>query len=185
MKIEINGIESSYEPVGKKAVLLCPPHPLMGGNRFDARLVRIANELNKIGFSTLIFDYRGYREGIGEIEDAKTCIEFLKSRHSSVSILGYSFGSVVASNVADLCSSAIFISPLPSIGSISFRDSKVPKLLIMAKRDQFVSLSESLDLFFRLSEPRDFVILDTDHFYFGKFDVLAKKVCDFLMINVF
>ncbi|MCC6027894.1 MAG: alpha/beta hydrolase [Archaeoglobales archaeon] len=183
MEIEIGGIEASYCLSGEKAVLLCPPHPLMGGNRFDVRLVRISEELNKLGFSTLSFDYKGYRNGIGEIEDAKTCIEFLKSRHSNVSVLGYSFGSVVASNVANICNSAIFISPLPSIGSIVFKDANVPKLFIIAKKDQFLPLSESLDLFFKLSEPKDFVILDTDHFYSGKFDILAKKVCEFLNIE--
>ncbi|MEM4702828.1 MAG: alpha/beta hydrolase [Archaeoglobaceae archaeon] len=142
MDIEIQKIKATYDPVGEKAVLLCPPHPLMGGCRFDERLVRIARRLNSLGFSTMIFDYRGYREGIGEIEDAKICIDFLKSMHSTVTIVGYSFGSVVASNVANLCNSAVFISPLPSIGSISFKDSEVPKLFVIAKRDQFISLSD-------------------------------------------
>jgi len=115
----------------------------MGGNRFDVRLERISEKLNDSGISTLAFDYKGYRDGIGEIEDAKICIKFLRQRHSAIFVIGYSFGSVVASNVADLCDVAVYISPLPSIGSIKFADCGKNKLFIIAKRDQFVSLGKS------------------------------------------
>ncbi|MDW7989779.1 MAG: alpha/beta hydrolase [Archaeoglobaceae archaeon] len=181
MEIKIRNIKATYDYAGEKVALLCPPHPLMGGNRFDVRLGKISDKLNSSRVSTLIFDYDGYRGGFGEIEDAKLCIDFLKSRHSSISVIGYSFGSLVASNVADLCDSAVYISPLPSIDSIAFKDSKIPKFFVIARKDQFISLSESFMLFFKATEPKDFIILDTDHFYFGKFDVLAEKIKDFLI----
>lgn len=180
MNLEIKSIKATYEKLGKMAVLLCPPHPLMGGNRFDERLQRIAAKLSRANISSLRFDYRGYRKGVGEVDDAKICLDFLRERHEKVAILGYSFGSVVASNVADLCDLAIYISPLPSIDSIDFKDTKKAKFFVIAKRDQFVSFPESLELLSKASEPKDFVILDTDHFYFGKFDILAEKVCEFV-----
>lgn len=180
MNVDIKSIKATYEALGSNAVLLCPPHPLMGGSRFDERLERIAKRLSKINISSLRFDYKDYRRGVGEIEDAKLCLEFLKSRHKKVAILGYSFGSVVASNVADLCDLAVYISPLPSIDSIDFKDTKKPKFFVVAKRDQFVSFSESLELISKASEPKDFIILDTDHFYFGKFETLAEKVSEFI-----
>ncbi|MCS7129927.1 MAG: alpha/beta hydrolase [Archaeoglobaceae archaeon] len=179
MDLEIKSIKANYEYMGENAILLCPPHPLMGGSRFDERLERIVEKLSEEKISSLRFDYRSYRKGIGEIEDAKICLDFLKSRHTQIGVVGYSFGSVVASNIAELCDFAIYISPLPSIDSITFRDSKNPKFFVIAKRDQFVSISDSLELISKASEPRDFVILDTDHFYFGKFDVLAEKICAF------
>ncbi|MEM0302293.1 MAG: alpha/beta fold hydrolase [Archaeoglobaceae archaeon] len=181
MNLEINSIKATYLKRGKMAVLLCPPHPLMGGSRFDERLQRIASRLSKENISSLSFDYRGYRKGLGEVEDAKNCLSFLRERHERVVVLGYSFGSVVASNVADLCDLAIYISPLPSIDSIEFEDTKKAKFFVIAKRDQFVSFSESLELLSKAREPKDFVILDTDHFYFGKFDILAEKVTDFVL----
>ncbi|MCS7143861.1 MAG: alpha/beta hydrolase [Archaeoglobaceae archaeon] len=180
MNVEIKSIKATYENLGENAVLLCPPHPLMGGNRFDERLQRIVKRMSKANISSLRFDYRDYRNGLGEIEDAKLCLEFLRSRHRKVAILGYSFGSVVASNVSDLCEIAIYISPLPSIDAIDFKDSKNPKFFVIAKRDQFVPLSESLEIISKANEPKDFVILDTDHFYFGKFELLAEKVCEFI-----
>jgi alpha/beta superfamily hydrolase len=180
MNILIKSIKATYEDSGDNVVLLCPPHPLMGGSRFDERLERISQRLSALGISSLRFDYREYRKGLGEVEDAKTCLEFLKGKHSKIAILGYSFGSVVASNVADLCDLSVYISPLPSIDSIEFKDSRKPKFFVIARRDQFIPFSESLEIYSRASEPKDFIILDTDHFYFGKFDLLAEKVCEFV-----
>lgn len=181
MDIEIKSIRATYEDLEDFSVLLCPPHPLMGGSRYDERLQRISKKLSENRISSLRIDYRSYRRGIGEIEDAKQCLDFLKSRHSKIAILGYSFGSVIASNLAELCDLAIYISPMPLIDSIEFKDSKNQKLFIIARRDQFVPFSVSLELFSKASEPKSFVILDTDHFYFGKFDILAEKVCDFII----
>lgn len=180
MEIEVEGIRATYRSFGDRCALLCPPHPLMGGNRYDVRLERISERLNDSGISTLAFDYKGYREGVGEVKDAKICIDFLRQRHRKIFVVGYSFGSVVASNVAELCDAAVYISPIPSIGSIKFADCEKRKFFIMAKRDQFVSLGESFLLYQRAKHPKDFVILDTDHFYFGKFETLAEKVCEFL-----
>ncbi len=174
-------IKGTYEVKGDKAALLCPPHPLMGGNRFDVRLERIANELHKIGFSTLRFDYRQpFRSGIEEIEDAKTCLEYLKESYSFIAVIGYSFGSVVASNIAEECNALVLISPIKKIDDIELKDSKVPKLIVFATKDNFVSVGESKEIFDFLSPPKEVLKLETDHFYFGKFDVLARSVADFL-----
>ncbi|MEM2788009.1 MAG: dienelactone hydrolase family protein [Archaeoglobaceae archaeon] len=181
MNIEIKSIKATYEDLGSNAVLLCSPHPLMGGNRFDERLERITKKLSEASISSLRFDYRAYRKGIGEIEDAKICLEFLKRKHEKIAIVGYSFGGVVASNVAEECDLAVYISALPSIDSIEFRDCNKPKFFAIARRDQFISLADSFKLFSSISEPKEFVILDTDHFYFGKFDILADKVCKFII----
>lgn len=181
VEVYIEGIRATYSVRGENAVLMCPPHPLMGGNRFDVRLERISSELLKINVSTLRFDYaEPFRGGLGEIEDAKKCLSYLKDRHNKVAIVGYSFGSVVASNIAEYCEAAVYLSPLPRINSIKFSDAEVPKLFIIATRDQIVSVEESMKLFSEASQPKDILKLDTDHFYFGKFDVVAKAVADFI-----
>ncbi len=178
---KINNVEVSYDIRGDTVVVMCPPHPLMGGNRFDVRLERITSELLKRGISVLRLDYRSpFRNGVGEVEDVKTCIAYLKDRHSSIVIVGYSFGSVVASNVAEYCDAAVYISPLKKINAIEFLDSKVPKLFVIATKDDIVPLEESLEIYESASEPKKLVKLETDHFYFGKFDVLTKEVCDFI-----
>lgn len=180
-EVVVDGVRATYNIRGENAILLCPPHPLMGGSRFDVRLERIASELTKRDISVLRFDYQQpFRSGIGEVEDAKKCIAYLKDRHDKIAIVGYSFGSVVASNVAEYCDAAVYLSPLPEINSIYFKDAKVPKLFIVATQDQFVSLEESLKVFELASEPKEMVKVETDHFYFGKFDLIARIVADFI-----
>ncbi|MET1124107.1 MAG: alpha/beta hydrolase [Archaeoglobaceae archaeon] len=180
-EIFVDSVRAIYDVRGTKAVLLCPPHPLFGGSMFDVRLERIANELLSRNFSVLRFDYsRPYRSGIGEVEDAKKCLAYLKHRHEAVSVVGYSFGSVVASNIAEYCEKAVYISPIPEIDSIEFKDVEIPKLFVVASRDQIVPLRVSMTLYERASEPKKIVKLETDHFYFGKFDELARIVAEFI-----
>ncbi len=181
-EVLIDNVRAIYEVRGKNAVLLCAPHPLFGGSMYDIRLERISKELTRKNFSVLRFDYsKPYRGGSGEVEDAKKCLAYLKSRHDFVGVAGYSFGSLVASNVAEYSSAACYISPLPSIDLIEFADVKVPKLFVVAIKDQVVSQKVTLELYERSSDPKEMIKLDTDHFYFGKFDVLAKTVADFFL----
>ncbi len=182
MEIVVGNIRGTYFVKGEKASLLCPPHPLMGGNRFDVRLKRICKRLHEIGYSTLRFDYRQpFRNGVGEVEDARIMLRYLKERHEFVAVIGYSFGSVVASNVADEGDVLILISPLKKINEIELRDSKKPKLIIYAIYDEIVSLKESREMAEMLSHPKEILELETDHFYSGKFDVLAESIANFLL----
>ncbi len=180
-EIVIDSIRATYNVRGEKVALLCPPHPLMGGDRFDIRLEKISLELLRRNVSVLRFDYgHPFRSGLGEIEDAKKCISYLKDRHEHITIVGYSFGSVVASNACEYCDAAVYISPLPQINSITFKDCSLPKLFIIATKDQIVPPAEALKLYDAATPPKKVVEVDTDHFYFGKFDVLAKAVSDFI-----
>jgi hypothetical protein len=180
-ELNIEGITCSYDIRGENAVMLCPPHPEMGGSRFDVRLERISEELKKAGYSTLRFDYsKPYRLGGGEIEDAKKCILHLKARHASVGVVGYSFGSVVASNISEYADAIVLISPLRRIDKIELKNSTIPKLIVSAKMDQIVPFEESVEIFEWFDPPKEFFELETDHFYFGKFDVLSKRVREFI-----
>ncbi len=46
-----------------ECVLLCPPHPGMGGDRSDSRLVAMAEELAAAGMAALCIDYSDYSGG--------------------------------------------------------------------------------------------------------------------------
>ncbi len=181
VEVVVDGIRASYEVRGERGVLLCPPHPLMGGNRFDVRLERISSALNKAGFSTLRFDYRQpFRNGTGEVEDARYMLLYLKERHESVAVVGYSFGAVVASNIADESDALVLISPLKKLHEIELRDSTIPKLVVYASYDDIVSADESREIAEMLSEPKEVIELETDHFYTGKMDVLSEEITKFL-----
>ena len=49
-------------------VVLCPPHPLYGGSRNDARIVGIARELASRNISALCIDYGSYGKGVKELK---------------------------------------------------------------------------------------------------------------------
>ncbi len=172
----IDGISISYERAGKNAVLICPPHPKFGGSMHDVRLMRISRRLVSKGVTTLRFDYRSVESAL---RDAEICFEWLKNVHENVGVIGYSFGSIIASNICGDC--LVLISPLGSSDGYVLRDCEKPKLIVIAKRDQFVSVRESLELARSLSEPKEMVILDTDHLYTGKFDVLTDIVLEFVL----
>ncbi len=180
-ELNVDGISCIYDIRGENAVMLCPPHPEMGGSKYDVRLERIADELKKAGYSTLRFDYsKPFRDGVGEIEDAKKCILYLKTRHALVGLVGYSFGSVVSSNISEYADALVLISPLRQINRIKLKNSGIPKLVISAINDQIVPFEESKEIFNWLDPPKEFFEVDTDHFYFGKFDVLSKRVREFM-----
>ncbi len=181
VEVVVNGIRATYDVRGERGVLLCPPHPLMGGNRFDVRLERISSALHRAGFSTLRFDYRQpFRNGVGEVEDTRYMLLYMKERHEFVAVVGYSFGAVVASNIASESDALVLISPLRRLHEIELKDSGVPKLIIYASYDDIVSVEESRKIAEMLSEPRRVVELETDHFYTGRMDALVKEVTDFL-----
>lgn len=82
-------------------IVLCPPHPLYGGNRHDTRIVKVAQELAEHNLSALCIDYGSYGKGVREVQHVMDAVAFLREKgFSSLGLLGYSFGSVVASNVA-------------------------------------------------------------------------------------
>ena len=181
MEIVVGGIRGTYTIKGEKSALLCPPHPLMGGSRFDIRLERICEGLHKIGYSTLRFDYKlPFRSGTGEVEDTRIMLRYLKERHDFVAVIGYSFGSVVASNVEDEADAVILISPLKKINEIELKDSKKPKLVIYGIYDELVGPEESREIAEKLSPPKEVMELETDHFYTGALDILVEKIVEFL-----
>ena len=142
---------------------------------YDIRLERIRTALEREGVSTLSFNYKSVNSAL---EDAKYYMTFAREGHEKVILVGYSFGGVIASN---LCGDGlIMISPLRRIEGYRIMDCRVPKLMVVARMDQFVPFEESMEIFEELSEPKEIVVLETDHFYTGKFDELVRSVVEFV-----
>jgi predicted alpha/beta-fold hydrolase len=78
-------LEEPEDHDAREAVLVCHPHPLHGGTMHNKVVYRIARALRRSGAAVLRFNYRGvnlsqgkYDEGIGEIDDARTALAFLR-----------------------------------------------------------------------------------------------------------
>jgi len=91
------------------AALVCHPHPRHGGTMHNKVVYRIARGLRKTGAVVLRFNYRGvnlsegtYSDGVGELEDARTCLGFLRDRYPDLPfvVAGFSFGSRIALQLA-------------------------------------------------------------------------------------
>lgn len=101
-------IEGRYSP-GKKdnapIALILHPHPRAGGHMNNPVAVQLYHLFMKRGFATLRFNFRGvgrsqgeFDQGIGELADAATALDWLQANNPAASqtwVAGYSFGAWV------------------------------------------------------------------------------------------
>ena len=90
---------------GNPVSVVCHPHPLHGGTMANKVVHIIADAFNKLGITTLRFNFRGvghsagrYDNGEGEVDDLVAVTDWLKERYPEAPIwlAGFSFGSYVA-----------------------------------------------------------------------------------------
>ncbi len=92
-------------PTAPVAVVL-HPHPLYGGTMNNKVVYRLFQAFMKNGFSVLRFNFRGvgksmgeYDEGIGELSDAATALDWIQNQNPEAStcwISGFSFGAWIS-----------------------------------------------------------------------------------------
>lgn len=167
-------------------VVLCPPHPLCGGSRNDTRIVRVARELASHDISALCLDYGSYGKGVNEIQNVLDAISFMQERVDSLGLLGYSFGAVVASNVAvqTEINGFVAMSILKKVDGLKANlDFDCSKLLVHGKRDKVAPYSDFKSLYKEARERKEKLVLDTDHFYMDNYpttiNLASKSMCKF------
>jgi len=170
-------------PVG---VILCPPHPLYGGNRNDTRIARIARELASHNISALCIDYGSYRKGVKEVENVLDAISWMRKRVRSLGLLGYSFGAVVASNAAarTIIEGFVAMSILRKVNGLEANlDFDCSKLFVHGKHDDVAPYSEFEDIYAKAKGRKEKLILNTGHFYMENYPATinsaSKRICKF------
>src|SRR5579884_3340595 len=92
------------EEAPAQACLVCHPHPLYSGTMHNKVVYRLARGFRRSGAVVLRFNFRGvsqsegvYDHGVGEVEDARAALGFLRERYPDLpfSLAGFSFGSRV------------------------------------------------------------------------------------------
>ena len=83
-------------PGAGTAVVACPPHPRMGGDRRDARLRAVGEALGTADVACVRLDYGPWDEGVGERRDVATALAYARDHYETVGLFGYSFGAAVA-----------------------------------------------------------------------------------------
>ena len=149
----------------------------------------ITSAYQQQGYTTLRFNFRGtgsstgsYDNGVGEREDVKTVLSFLRSEGAkSIHLSGYSFGAWVNAMALqeELAVDGLTL-VAPPVTFIAFADGiRLPALgtVIAGGRDDFgppALIRPLLDLWNPQASLE--IIADADHFFFGYLNDLTRTL---------
>ena len=127
------------EPEGhpRGSVVLCHPHPLYGGNRFNHVVDALFRALPPAGWRALRFDFRAeHGGGTAERLDVVAAIDAVVRDDEPLIVVGYSFGAVVALNTADDRIAGL-VAIAPPLAHMPTPTPTVPTLVLAPEHDQF------------------------------------------------
>ena len=176
-----------------KGVVITHPHPLYGGDMHNNVVAAVSRTYQKIGCTTLRFNFRGvggsqgnYDDGIGEQEDVRAAVAHLAdSGMRQIDLAGYSFGAWVnALAVSGGLKVDNMIMVSPPVAFIDFKpisNLNSLKLIVTGSRDD-IAPADTVEKIYPTWSPtaRFEVISGADHFYGGYQDKLEAVLKDFL-----
>lgn len=151
-------------------------------------IYRVGHGFRRAGAVALRFNFRGvgasagvFDRGVGETEDARAALAFLRARFPGLrySIAGFSFGSGVALRLANSLKTDPPASVVP-IGIPVLRakfdsvyDCAIPKHFIQSTRDEFGPVAETEATVAKFADPKTLHFIEAqDHFFVGSLDRL-------------
>ena len=184
-------LEEPEHRAPREAFLVCHPHPQHGGTMHNKVVYRIARALRRAGAVVMRFNYRGvnlsegsYAEGIGELDDARAVLAFLRSRYPTLpfSLAGFSFGSRIILKLG--CELQGAVTRLLAVGvpaayqeAASLGNCEAPRVFIQSTNDQFGPVAAMQAYFDRLSGPRQLIWVEAaDHFFAGALPEFEEAV---------
>lgn len=183
-------IEEPEDQPPKEAVLICHPHPQFGGTMHNKVVYRMARGMRRAGAVALRFNYRGvnmsegsYDNGIGELEDARAALEFLRSRYPELpfSLVGFSFGSRIILKLGCELPGATRLTavgfPAGDAASRTLGACEIPRVFIQSTNDQFGPRDAMEPYFSALQGPKELIWVEArDHFFAGALDAFEEAV---------
>jgi uncharacterized protein len=173
---------------GDCGVVVCHPHPQMGGSMHNNVVEAVRDAYAECGCSTLRFNFRGvggstgrYDEGNGEKQDVLSACEFLRSTGiKKIALAGYSFGAWVCCRLLDdnpgNLQSVILISPPQKYFDFDWKNLKnAVNLIICGDSDTFCDVEDLRKTADRISAEL-VVFRGTDHFFAGKESQLTENI---------
>jgi alpha/beta superfamily hydrolase len=183
-------LEEPEDLEAREAVLVCHPHPRHGGTMHNKVVYRIARALRRSGGAVLRFNYRGvnlsegkYDEGIGEIDDARSALAFLRGRYPDLpySLAGFSFGSRIALKIG--CESddseRVFAVGFPTRyqDELDLRMCRKPRIYLLSTNDEFCPVAAMEAYFDTLPPPKKLILVEArDHFFAGSLDQFEEAL---------
>jgi hypothetical protein len=201
-KILLDGVIASPNEHSAKApaVLVCHPHPMLGGDMNNPIVSMVSFLANEQGLASLQFDFRGvgqsegdFSNGENEWDDVKHALQFLRNfpgvDKNRVGVVGYSFGaSVVLHSLPKLKAAksfALIAPPLAAVKDPEVNKDKRDKLFIVGQDDRVVPSTELQRLLDGLGYPVQFTeIPGADHRLSGHEQAVAERVVEFMLENL-
>jgi alpha/beta superfamily hydrolase len=185
-------LEGMFYSAGDLGAVICHPHPLYGGSMENNVVHAAAQTLQRHGWSTLRFNFRGVGrsqgstgDGTDETEDVLAAIAFLQERQGipphRVVLIGYSYGAWVGLRALGRSRSLlgwVAIAPPVGIWDFSFAAGIAGKKLILAgDRDEFCPQQALKDFFDSLQEPKECrIVQGADHFFWSQESALSRAM---------
>ena len=197
-RLSLEGVFTTPEGIPKPppALLVCHPHPMLGGSMDHPLVMAICRTAHREGIASLRFNFRGvgasqgtFSNGQQEHKDLKSAFEILKLLPGidpfRLAVVGYSFGASVVLSGLTRCKAArsfvLIAPPVSSVKKSRISKDKRPKLFIAGERDSVVpsvALQSALD---ELRTPVQFTeIKDADHTLGEQLQEVADRVLAFL-----
>ena len=158
------------------AIVICHPHPLRGGDRFNAVVEAMFVAFPASGFHALRFDFRAeHGEGVAERLDVVAALDHLADRYPGLALhtAGYSFGAVVSLAVDD-DRIARKVAVAPPLSHMAVEPPRQPTLVLVAEHDQFSPPSAVEPIVAAWPDATIEIIASADHFLAGR----AKAAAD-------
>src|SRR5262249_49523120 len=173
-------------PGARAGVVVCPPHPLYGGDMDNPVVERIVEACSARGLATLRFNFRGvggssgrHDQGRGEQEDVRASVSHLQNvlgRGTRVALAGYSFGAAMVAAVATSTTLAglALVAPPMRVADLK-RPTGVtgPIVVVAGAEDQYCPASALEALRVLMPDATVVVIEGADHFFFGSLVALG------------
>jgi len=151
---------------------------------------RLARGLGRAGAVVLRFNFRGVGRsqgvqdgGVGEIEDARACLDWLRSGYPGLpcTLAGFSFGARVALRLGGEATEVarVIAAGFPTDGLAPpwLLAPAAPRCFVQSTHDQYGPREKFEQLFKALPEPKRIVWIEAaDHFFAGSLEELEEAV---------
>ena len=196
----LEGIVSTPQNPVRGLMLICHPHPLHQGTMHNKVVTTLARAANACDLINLRFNFRGvgksegtYADGIGELEDAKAALNYLRTLTDDetlpIFIAGFSFGGNIAIRLAAQINPApaglITIAPALHYENLPpIQPPTCPWLLVHGDQDDVIALPDNQNWVKQHAPATSLTIFEgTGHFFHGKLVQLQQTVVDFIRSN--
>jgi alpha/beta superfamily hydrolase len=196
-------LEGAWDDAARErraVVVICHPHPEMGGTMNAPLLLALRDDLVARGWAVLRFNFRGngsseggFGMGTDEVADAQAAVATARDRApgTPLALVGWSFGGAVAIRAAEMDDSLVGCAAVaPSVKAkagvtaglppADDLDLGVPLLFVCGGNDNVVSPEDCKTWIDAVPAGRYVEISGANHFFWGRYDRLCSAVGDWL-----